>query len=62
MLSRQYKLIKIVNFIRQLVELAFPAIKVSVTLPKTIDGSNLNVRALRSEIDLLSERTRSFEP
>ncbi|XP_026322716.1 protein CASC1-like isoform X1 [Hyposmocoma kahamanoa] len=44
----------------QPVDLAFPAIQVSVTLPKTIEGSNLSVRASRSEIDLLSERTRSF--
>ncbi|CAH0699494.1 unnamed protein product [Spodoptera exigua] len=42
------------------VELSFPSMKVSVKLPKIIDGSCVCVRAARSEIDLLSELSKSF--
>ncbi|KOB73674.1 Axonemal 84 kDa protein [Operophtera brumata] len=42
------------------VELAFPAMKVALKLPKSIDGSCVCVRAARSMIDLLSESSRSF--
>ncbi|CAB3233629.1 unnamed protein product [Arctia plantaginis] len=42
------------------VQLSFPALKVTVTLPKIIDGSCVCVRAARSMIDLLSESSRSF--
>ncbi|CAH2056125.1 unnamed protein product, partial [Iphiclides podalirius] len=42
------------------VELSFPTMKVSIKLPKIIDGSCVCVRAARSLIDLLSERCRTF--
>uniref|UniRef100_A0A2A4K144 IC97/Casc1 N-terminal domain-containing protein n=1 Tax=Heliothis virescens TaxID=7102 RepID=A0A2A4K144_HELVI len=42
------------------VELTFPSMKVTVKLPKIIDGSCVCVRAARSLIDLLSESSRSF--
>ncbi|XP_050557845.1 dynein axonemal intermediate chain 7 homolog isoform X1 [Spodoptera frugiperda] len=42
------------------VELSFPSMKVSVKLPKIIDGSCVCVRAARSQIDLLSELSHSF--
>ncbi|KAJ0182966.1 hypothetical protein K1T71_000942 [Dendrolimus kikuchii] len=42
------------------VELSFPAMRVTVKLPKIIDGSCVCVRAARSMIDLLSESTRSY--
>ncbi|PZC70528.1 hypothetical protein B5X24_HaOG215704 [Helicoverpa armigera] len=42
------------------VELSFPSMKVTVKLPKIIDGSCVCVRAARSLIDLLSESSRSF--
>ncbi|XP_073965464.1 dynein axonemal intermediate chain 7-like [Choristoneura fumiferana] len=42
------------------VELEFPALKVGLKLPVTIDGSRVCVRAARSMIDLLSEASRSF--
>ena len=47
------------NF-REPVELAFPSMKVTVKLPKIIDGSCVCVRAARSMIDLLSESSRSY--
>ncbi|XP_045538531.1 dynein axonemal intermediate chain 7 homolog [Papilio machaon] len=42
------------------VELSFPAMKVAIKLPKIIDGSCACVRAARSLVDLLSERSRTF--
>ncbi|KAM3955584.1 LOW QUALITY PROTEIN: dynein axonemal intermediate chain 7 [Aphomia sociella] len=42
------------------VELSFPSMRVSVKLPKIIDGSCVCVRAARSMIDLLSESSRSY--
>ncbi|XP_060809002.1 dynein axonemal intermediate chain 7 [Amyelois transitella] len=42
------------------VELTFPAIHVSVKLPKIIDGSCVCVRAARSMLDLHSESSRTF--
>ncbi|XP_061727961.1 dynein axonemal intermediate chain 7-like isoform X1 [Cydia pomonella] len=42
------------------VELEFPALNVGLKLPKTIDGSCVCVRAARSEVDLLSESSRSY--
>ncbi|XP_013146631.1 PREDICTED: axonemal 84 kDa protein-like [Papilio polytes] len=42
------------------VELTFPAMKVAIKLPKIIDGSCACVRAARSLVDLLSERSRTF--
>ncbi|XP_049883957.1 dynein axonemal intermediate chain 7-like [Pectinophora gossypiella] len=45
---------------REPVELEFPGIQVTVTLPKIIDGSCVCVRASRSLIDLLSESSRSY--
>ncbi|XP_053622038.1 dynein axonemal intermediate chain 7 homolog isoform X2 [Plodia interpunctella] len=45
---------------REPVELTFPAIQVSVKLPKIIDGSCVCVRAARSMLDLQSESSRTF--
>ncbi|CAK1592878.1 unnamed protein product [Parnassius mnemosyne] len=45
---------------REPVELSFPTMKVSIKLPKIIDGSCVCVRAARSMIDLLSESSRTF--
>ncbi|XP_068622130.1 dynein axonemal intermediate chain 7 homolog [Battus philenor] len=45
---------------REPMELSFPAMQVSIRLPKMIDGSCVCVRAARSMVDLLSEGCRTF--
>ncbi|GBP57036.1 Protein CASC1 [Eumeta japonica] len=46
---------------RSPVELSFPSLKVSVKLPKSIDGRTLCVRAAKATIDLMSENSRTYK-